>query len=101
MIKAIFFDFNGVIIDDEAIQMKAYQEVLRGHQIELTQEWYLDALGTDDKTYIVRSGDKLADGTIRAITSQMMLINQEIKDPLSRQKEREVRKMLRQLDGTN
>ena len=30
MIKAIFFDFNGVIIDDETIQMKAYQEVLRG-----------------------------------------------------------------------
>jgi beta-phosphoglucomutase-like phosphatase (HAD superfamily) len=29
MIKAIFFDFNGVIIDDETIQMKAYQEVLR------------------------------------------------------------------------
>jgi len=45
--------------------------------------------------------NKLADGTIRSITSQMMLIHQEIKDPLSRQKEREVRKMLRQLDGTN
>ena len=30
MIKAIFFDFNGVIIDDETIQMKAYQEVLAG-----------------------------------------------------------------------
>ena len=29
MIKAILFDFNGVIIDDETIQMKAYQEVLR------------------------------------------------------------------------
>ena len=37
MIKAIFFDFNGVIIDDETIQMKAYQEVLRGHDINLTE----------------------------------------------------------------
>jgi len=52
MIKAIFFDFNGVIIDDESIQMKAYQEVLRGHQIDLTEEWYLDALGMDDKTFV-------------------------------------------------
>lgn len=52
MIKAIFFDFNGVIIDDETIQMKAYQEVLRGHQIDLTEEWYFSALGMDDKTFV-------------------------------------------------
>jgi phosphoglycolate phosphatase/beta-phosphoglucomutase len=52
MIKAIFFDFNGVIIDDESIQMKAYQEVLRGHEIDLTEEWYLSALGMDDKTFV-------------------------------------------------
>ncbi|HKR21782.1 MAG TPA: hypothetical protein VJS17_04265, partial [Pyrinomonadaceae bacterium] len=52
MIKAIFFDFNGVIIDDETIQMKAYQEVLRGHDIELSEEWYFDALGMDDRTFV-------------------------------------------------
>src|SRR5215216_4398187 len=52
MIKAIFFDFNGVIIDDETIQMKAYQEILRGHQIDLTQEWYMSALGMDDRTFV-------------------------------------------------
>ena len=52
MIKAIFFDFNGVIIDDESIQMKAYQEVLRGHQIDLKEEWYFDALGMNDKTFV-------------------------------------------------
>ncbi len=52
MIKAIFFDFNGVIIDDETIQMKAYQEVLRGHDIDLTEEWYFEALGMDDRTFV-------------------------------------------------
>ena len=52
MIKAIFFDFNGVIIDDEAIQMKAYQEVLRGHEIDLTEEGYFSALGMDDRTFV-------------------------------------------------
>ena len=52
MIKAIFFDFNGVIIDDEPIQMKAYQEVLRGHQIDLKEEWYMSALGMDDRTFV-------------------------------------------------
>ena len=52
MIKAIFFDFNGVIIDDETIQMKAYQEVLRGHEVDLTEEWYMSALGMDDRTFV-------------------------------------------------
>jgi beta-phosphoglucomutase len=52
MIKAIFFDFNGVIIDDETIQMKAYQEVLRGHQIELMEEWYFEGLGMNDKVFV-------------------------------------------------
>jgi phosphoglycolate phosphatase/beta-phosphoglucomutase len=52
MIKAIFFDFNGVIIDDESIQMKAYQDILREHDVPLTQEWYFDALGMDDKTFV-------------------------------------------------
>lgn len=52
MIKAIFFDFNGVIIDDETIQMKAYREVLRPHDIELTEEAYFSALGMDDRTFV-------------------------------------------------
>ena len=52
MIKAIFFDFNGVIIDDETIQMNAYQEVFKGHGIDVTEEWYFGSLGMDDKTFI-------------------------------------------------
>src|SRR6476619_232439 len=52
MIKAIFFDFNGVIIDDQTIQMKAYQEVLRGHEVEVTEEAYMSALGMDDRTFV-------------------------------------------------
>lgn len=52
MIKALFFDFNGVIIDDEIIQMKAYREVLRGHEIDLTEEAYMSALGMDDRTFV-------------------------------------------------
>src|SRR5215216_2600128 len=52
MIRAIFFDFNGVIIDDETIQMKTYQEVLSGHEIAVTEELYLGALGMDDRTFV-------------------------------------------------
>lgn len=52
MIQAIFFDFNGIIIDDERLQMAAYQEVLREHSIELTEADYFSALGMDDKTFV-------------------------------------------------
>ena len=52
MIRAIFFDFNGLISDDETIQMKAYQEVLSGHEIALTEELYFGALGMDDRTFV-------------------------------------------------
>jgi len=52
MIRAIFFDFNGVIIDDETIQMKAYQEVLSGHEVAVTEELYFGALGMDDRTFV-------------------------------------------------
>ena len=58
-------------------------------------------LGADARTYIVHAGDKLADGTIRTIGADELIIVQHVKDPLSVQKEREVRKMLRQFDGTN
>jgi len=52
MIQAIFFDFNGVIIDDEPLQMAAYKVVLREHGIELTDSDYYSALGMDDKTFV-------------------------------------------------
>jgi Tfp pilus assembly protein PilP len=52
--------------------------------------------GVDRKTYIVRSGDRLFDGTIRAISRDTMVIVQQVDDPLSPVKEREVRKVLRQ-----
>ena len=52
MIKALLMDFNGVIIDDEPIQMRAYQEILATENITLTDEQYYDALGMDDKTFV-------------------------------------------------
>ena len=51
-IKAILFDFNGVIIDDEPLQLQAYQEILKNEDIDLTEEQYLECLGMDDKTFI-------------------------------------------------
>ena len=54
--------------------------------------------GVDNKTYIVKPGDRLFDGAIRTITANAMVILQEVNDPLSLEKQREVRKVLRQTD---
>ena len=54
--------------------------------------------GSDNKTYIVRAGDKLLDGTIRVINPESMVIAQQVTDPLSLEKQREVRKVLRQTE---
>jgi type IV pilus assembly protein PilP len=54
--------------------------------------------GVDAKTYIVRSGDKLADGSIRTINADSMVILQQVNDPLSLEKVHEVRKVLRQTE---
>ena len=71
MIHAIFFDFNGVIINDEPLHMKAYQEVLAHEGIKLTEEGYLTMLGMDDETFVrtayERAGKPLSDETTKAI----------------------------------
>ncbi|MGH9881464.1 MAG: HAD family hydrolase [Pyrinomonadaceae bacterium] len=70
MIKAIFFDFNGVIIDDERLQMTAYQQVLHGHGVELTEAQYFAALGMDDRTFVrvaLERAGKLTEETVQAV----------------------------------
>lgn len=54
--------------------------------------------GPDDRTYIVRPGDRLLDGTIKAVVPEGLIIVQAISDPLSLVKEREVRRLLRSLE---
>ncbi len=54
--------------------------------------------GADKKTYVVHAGDKLADGVIKAVTLQGLVIVQEVNDPLSLVKQREVTKRLRSLE---
>ncbi|HEY0727485.1 MAG TPA: HAD family phosphatase, partial [Pyrinomonadaceae bacterium] len=87
MIKAIFFDFNGVIIDDETIQMKAYQEILRGHDVNITEEWYFDSLGMDDRTFVrsmfARAGKPLTDSVLESVMDAKTLMHRDIiKDEL-------------------
>jgi type IV pilus assembly protein PilP len=51
--------------------------------------------GPDGKTYTARANDRLLDGVIRSVTPQGIIIMQDVNDPLSLVKQREVRKGLR------
>jgi beta-phosphoglucomutase len=72
MIKAILMDFNGVIINDEPLQMRAYQEILKGEGIDLTEEEYFDSLGMDDKA-LVESSHKRAGREILPVNRQKII----------------------------
>jgi Tfp pilus assembly protein PilP len=54
--------------------------------------------GPDNKTYVIHQGDKLLDGVVKTVTPQGLVVVQDISDPLSVQKQREVRKLLRSLE---
>jgi Tfp pilus assembly protein PilP len=54
--------------------------------------------GPDRKTYLVHQGDKFLDGTVKTVTPQGLIVMQEVNDPLSLVKQREIRKQLRSLE---
>ena len=50
MLRAILFDFNGVLVDDEPLHLELFQKVLGEEGIELTAEdYYAHYLGFDDR----------------------------------------------------
>ena len=53
----------------------------------------------DNKTYSVRTGDKLFDGSVKSINQEKVIFSQDVSDPLSLVKQREVSKPVRQADG--
>jgi Tfp pilus assembly protein PilP len=55
--------------------------------------------GPGTKTFTVRPGEKLMDGTIKTITADAVVFSEDVNDPLSMVKQKEVRKTVRPADG--
>lgn len=55
--------------------------------------------GPDGKTFLIHAGDKLADGMVKAVNAEGIVVVQEVNDPLSLVKQREVSKKLRSLEA--
>ena len=64
--------------------------VIKGHE-----GWSAMVRGVDNRTYSVKTGDELYDGTVKAVTGDAIVLLQNVSDPLSVQKKREVKKLLR------
>lgn len=68
--------------------------VVRG--IVQTPRGYVAMVGAPTgRNYSLRAGDRLMDGSVRAVTAQAVILLQDVNDPLSLEKQREVRKYLR------
>ena len=74
--------------------MTTSELVLRG-VLQSRGSYVAIVAGPDGKTYRAHANDRLLDGVIRNVTPQGLVIMQEVNDPLSLVKQREVRKGLR------
>jgi len=61
--------------------------------------FYALVQGPDGKTYMMHPGDKLLDGTVKSVNAEGLVIVQEVNDPLSLVKEREITKKLRSIEA--
>jgi beta-phosphoglucomutase-like phosphatase (HAD superfamily) len=82
MIHAILFDFNGVIIDDERIHLKAYREVLLGENVPLTDADYFASLGMDDAAFVraayTRADRPLNDDVMNTLIEREHALHREL-----------------------
>jgi Tfp pilus assembly protein PilP len=76
----------GVLINE--VFLKGVLKSGKGDFIALLQ-------APDGHTYIVHAGDKVMDGTVKTITQDAIVFSQDVNDPLSLVKQREVRKTIR------
>ena len=85
VVKARPDGIGGVSVDDV---------VVRG-LVESRGGWLAMIGVPNGKTYSLRAGDRLFDGTVRTITPDSVVLLQDVTDPKSVERQREVRKPLR------
>jgi hypothetical protein len=77
---------GGVLVSE--VTVKGLFKSPKGGFIALVQ-------APDNRTYIIHAGDKVYDGTVKTITQDAVVFSQDVNDPLSLVKQREVRKAIR------
>ena len=72
MLRAIIFDFNGILVDDEPIHLEMFQKVLKEEGISLGEkDYYARYLGMDDrgcfKTAYQEHGRKIDEASLAGL----------------------------------
>ncbi len=75
MLRAVIFDFNGVLVDDEPIHLEMFQRVLKDEGLSLeAEDYYTHYLGFDDrdcfKAFYKNHGHILSDATLQELVQR-------------------------------
>ena len=81
MIRAVVFDFDGVIANSEPLHFRAYRDVLAERGLSLTESAYYELyLGYDDigafRAIAADAGRSFSDGEIEGLESHGLLSDQ-------------------------
>lgn len=82
MLRAVVFDFNGVLVDDEPVHLAVFQRVLGEEGIALDREEYLARhLGHDDRTVfaavLAERGEEAGPGRLARLIARKSAYYQE------------------------
>ena len=82
MIRAILFDFNGVLLDDEPLHFELLKELLEGEGLELLEDEYWDVyVGFDDREAFrygfSKAGRTLADDLLARLIARKAVLYQD------------------------
>jgi beta-phosphoglucomutase len=82
MLRAVIFDFNGIIVDDEPIHFQLFKKVLGEEGITLTEEvYYARYLGFDDRGALIAAyrdgGRPLGDAKLRELIDRKAIYYQD------------------------
>lgn len=78
MIKAIIFDFDGLILDTETLWFECYKEVLRQYDLDLSLSIFSQVIGTTNEKFDEYIQEKLQDRvSLETIYEQARALHEE------------------------
>ncbi|PFH88684.1 HAD family hydrolase [Bacillus sp. AFS088145] len=87
MIKAVIFDFDGLIVDTESVWFEAYNEVLQRYEVELTLQKFSEVVGTSDEILFDFINSNLKEPIEKELIEQMAkeLVDEKLLEPALRE----------------
>ncbi|PEC48873.1 HAD family hydrolase [Bacillus sp. AFS077874] len=87
MIKAVIFDFDGLIVDTESVWFEAYKEVLQRYEVELTLQKFSEVIGTSDEILFNFINSNLKEPIEKELIEQMAkgLVDEKLLEPALRE----------------